>query len=109
MHVHVTDSDCNLDESGACIGCGTIHYDEPCEECGGHGFHKGFCSENADLAHYETTNRHCPNGCTNETSFVNLRDKGAMTQTHVDSIIAKKGRSVLETCNYCGKFTPVWC
>lgn len=45
---HSKDSDCTLDEHGLCIDCGVGHGD-PCDECGGRGFHTDDCSEVKDI------------------------------------------------------------
>ncbi len=40
---HVADTDCTPDpETGCCSECGVEH-GEPCEVCGGCGFHKSWC------------------------------------------------------------------
>ena len=42
MTEHVKDSDCTLDATGTCVVCGVYHGD-PCEQCGGRGFHNQGC------------------------------------------------------------------
>jgi hypothetical protein len=39
---HTKDSDCTLDADGSCIDCGVYH-GEPCDVCGGRGFHVAEC------------------------------------------------------------------
>jgi hypothetical protein len=46
-HNHECDGDCTLDEDGCCTECGVYHGD-PCEECGGRGFHLPHCSESEE-------------------------------------------------------------
>ena len=40
---HTTDSDCTLDSTDICRGCGVYHGD-PCQDCGGRGFHAESCA-----------------------------------------------------------------
>jgi hypothetical protein len=41
---HSKDEDCVLDGHNCCVVCGVYHGD-PCETCGGRGFHKDGCKE----------------------------------------------------------------
>ena len=42
--IHESDAECTLDEDDCCEVCGVMHGD-PCEECGGRGYHAAGCSE----------------------------------------------------------------
>ena len=44
--IHTTDADSEVDPStDCCVGCGVLH-GEPCEVCGGRGFHNVPCAAN---------------------------------------------------------------
>ena len=44
MTDHNHDDDCILGPDDCCTECGVYHGD-PCDECGGRGFHRDGCSE----------------------------------------------------------------
>lgn len=48
MSEHTKDSDCTVGDDGLCIECGVDHSD-PCENCGGAGFHKPDCISIGDF------------------------------------------------------------
>lgn len=42
MEKHTNDSDCTLDATNTCIGCGVYHGD-PCAGCNQRGYHLALC------------------------------------------------------------------
>ena len=44
MADHIRDEDCTLGWDDCCVACG-VHHADPCERCGGRGFHREACPE----------------------------------------------------------------
>lgn len=42
---HTKDADCIVDASGCCATCGVSQTGDPCEECGGVGYHAEGCHQ----------------------------------------------------------------
>jgi hypothetical protein len=96
--VHTRDSDCDVDPcSSCCRVCGVLH-GEPCEECGGAGYHVPGCSD--PDAFWAPTEKKPAALVTTERVPMRLRFDGS------DAIVHASSGAVLMTCALAATIPP---